>query len=102
MCQSRRKIMGNIFQNSFQEIWNGDRYQEMRQESIDPDLHAMCRGCGYRFKFPYPSKVPYDIRNFLFPQTLTPDYSYPIRWSGRTAQLLDLTQHPKEGDSNSE
>jgi len=32
-CCQRRYIMGNLYKNSFEEIWNGKKYQELRAQT---------------------------------------------------------------------
>lgn len=37
--------MGNIFQEDFEQIWIGDRYQEFRRSILDYQLHQACLNC---------------------------------------------------------
>lgn len=37
--------MGNVFETSFEEVWNGAAYQELRRRIRDHDLPAYCRSC---------------------------------------------------------
>ncbi|MAG56767.1 MAG: hypothetical protein CMJ83_10790 [Planctomycetes bacterium] len=37
--------MGNIFEQSFDEIWNGPEYQKLREEFLSGDLREGCRQC---------------------------------------------------------
>lgn len=38
--------LGNIFQQPFDRIWNGDRYQRFREQLLSEAPHKACRGCG--------------------------------------------------------
>jgi len=39
-------VMGNLFEQSFEEIWNGERYRKFRQDALDKKLtYAVCRNC---------------------------------------------------------
>jgi len=91
-----RPVMGNVFRQSFQDIWNGPGYRKLRQSFTTGEFLPMCRGCGYCRSIPRDLPVPYDVRNFLFPQTYHPDYHYPLRMSSRTAQLLNNTRSQDE------
>jgi radical SAM protein with 4Fe4S-binding SPASM domain len=37
--------MGNLFEQSFDEIWNGPEYQKLRQEFLTGNLREGCRRC---------------------------------------------------------
>ena len=37
--------MGNVFEQSFEEIWNGPEYQKLRQEFLSGDLREGCKRC---------------------------------------------------------
>jgi MoaA/NifB/PqqE/SkfB family radical SAM enzyme len=39
-------ILGNAFQASFAEVWNGERYQRFRTQFETRDAPDPCRGCG--------------------------------------------------------
>ena len=39
-------IMGNIFKQPFEEIWNNDRYRKWRTDLLSPAPHKACAGCG--------------------------------------------------------
>jgi MoaA/NifB/PqqE/SkfB family radical SAM enzyme len=39
-------IMGNVFHQSFQEIWNGERYRQFRAQFLSLHPHQACAGCG--------------------------------------------------------
>lgn len=38
-------LMGNIFEQSFEDIWNGAAYQKLRDEFLTGDLREGCRNC---------------------------------------------------------
>lgn len=42
-----RTVLGNVFERSPMEIWNGEESQQLRQNLLDgrPDLNAACRDC---------------------------------------------------------
>lgn len=42
-----RSLLGNLFEQSIMEVWNGKRYREFRQNLIDrrPDLNSACKNC---------------------------------------------------------
>ena len=37
--------MGNIFEQSFEEIWNGAAYQKLRREFLTGELSEGCKNC---------------------------------------------------------
>ena len=39
-------IMGNIFQQSFDEIWNGEAYRGFRTQFLSQTPHQACSSCG--------------------------------------------------------
>ena len=41
--------MGNLKQNSFEEIWNGEKFARFRGKLKDPPRFPMCESCGYDF-----------------------------------------------------
>ncbi len=85
-----RLTAGNVFHaNDFSTLWNNDVYTKLRRSFSKKQLIIPCKGCGNAYSNPNQCSIPYDINNFLYPWTYTTDYSYPIRWSGRTAQLID-------------
>lgn len=42
-------VLGNIFQKSFSEIWNGPKYTAFRQRIKSVDPPESCGGCGVRW-----------------------------------------------------
>ena len=49
-------VLGNVFEQGVREIWNGEKYQALRQDLIDehPERQAACDGCD----------MPYDGAKF--------------------------------------
>ncbi len=39
---------GNLFEKSFDEIWNGDLYKDFRRRLVSDDPSPICRDCVYR------------------------------------------------------
>ena len=39
-------IMGNLFQQSFDEIWNGEAYRRFRAKFLSQNPHQACASCG--------------------------------------------------------
>jgi radical SAM protein with 4Fe4S-binding SPASM domain len=37
--------MGNVFEESFETIWNSEKYQELRRQHREHDLPAYCKNC---------------------------------------------------------
>ena len=37
--------MGNVFEERFADIWNNDRYRELRRRIAEDDIPDYCRGC---------------------------------------------------------
>ncbi|NIP42706.1 MAG: radical SAM protein, partial [candidate division Zixibacteria bacterium] len=42
-----KTVLGNIFKEPLENVWNGDRYRKFRQNLIDrrPDLNDACQNC---------------------------------------------------------
>jgi MoaA/NifB/PqqE/SkfB family radical SAM enzyme len=38
-------IMGNLYEQSFEEIWNGDKYQRFREYLLQNKFMSICPGC---------------------------------------------------------
>lgn len=38
-------LMGNVFEQSFEEIWNGPEYRRLREEFLTGELREGCRNC---------------------------------------------------------
>lgn len=41
--------MGNLRENSFEDIWNGDKFMWFREKSKQPLAFPICEGCDYSF-----------------------------------------------------
>ena len=37
--------MGNVHEQSMDEIWNGDKYRDFRRRMNAKDYHEVCKGC---------------------------------------------------------
>ncbi|MEE1086820.1 MAG: SPASM domain-containing protein [Schaedlerella sp.] len=46
-CISQMKNMGNLKEQSFAEIWNGERYQSIRKKFQGGELPWECEGCEF-------------------------------------------------------
>lgn len=51
-----KTVLGNLFEQEFEEIWNGDKYRALRRDLVNrqPDKQAACVGCD----------MPYDTEKF--------------------------------------
>jgi radical SAM protein with 4Fe4S-binding SPASM domain len=38
--------LGNLFEQPFEDLWNGPRYQEWRERLLSDTPHTACAGCG--------------------------------------------------------
>jgi MoaA/NifB/PqqE/SkfB family radical SAM enzyme len=38
--------LGNVFEHSFDELWNAERYQDWRERLLSDRPHPACAGCG--------------------------------------------------------
>ncbi|MGE0058242.1 MAG: radical SAM/SPASM domain-containing protein [Dehalococcoidia bacterium] len=39
-------VLGNVFQESLEDIWNGPRYQDWRRRMLGAEPPEACKGCG--------------------------------------------------------
>ncbi len=39
-------VLGNVFRESLEDIWNGPRYQDWRRRMLSPEPPEACEGCG--------------------------------------------------------
>ncbi len=37
--------MGNVFDEPFADVWNNDKYRELRRRIAGDDIPHYCRGC---------------------------------------------------------
>lgn len=42
MCCDNSTVLGNVNQNTIEEIWNGEGYREIRRQMRDDGAHAIC------------------------------------------------------------
>ena len=60
-CAVAYTKVGNFFENTFEEIWNGEKYQALRRDLVEkhPERQAACKGCD----MPY-DREKFTLRNF--------------------------------------
>lgn len=78
-CCQRRHVLGNLFKNSFEEIWNGKLYQKLRgQENFRFCLGVDCGMINYSI---WPHQVSRDLtgKAGLFVKTYFPKLYYLIK-----------------------
>lgn len=46
-CFNMKKNMGNLLEKSFDEIWNGEEYQQLRKIMAERKLPDFCRNCNW-------------------------------------------------------
>jgi radical SAM protein with 4Fe4S-binding SPASM domain len=89
-CHSNNGLdIGNIRNDKFFEIWNGDFYKKIRRFIGEEKPVWNCSNCGmlYENRNGY-DKVPYDPENFLSPDyRVENEQRSKIRWSGRMKQF---------------
>lgn len=57
-------VLGNLFKQSFAEIWNGPAYQELRRHAVECRLgYTVCRNC-----------IPNRLRDFLSLSAVLPGF----------------------------
>ena len=60
-------VMGNLFEEPFEAIWNGEKYQAFRRAAIDRELsYTVCRNC-----------TPNRLRDFLGLSGVLPGFFRP-------------------------
>lgn len=63
-------VMGNLHEESFQEIWNGSRYRNMRRTVNDQKpLFSRCKNCLIRMQFDLHFTKGYNEKGFLLYET---------------------------------
>jgi|GEM_PF-5245778 radical SAM protein with 4Fe4S-binding SPASM domain len=45
-CQWKGSVMGNVNEQTFEAIWNGEKYRQLRNEWICGELNENCRNCS--------------------------------------------------------
>jgi len=58
-CMSQRP-MGNLREQSFEEIWNGDTYRTFREKLLSSDPPEECRGCSKAGWY-----QPYELEDWM-------------------------------------
>jgi len=62
-------VMGNLFEEPFDQIWNNRIYQQFRSDALDRDLtYTVCRNC-----------TPNRLRDFLSLSAVLPGFFRPCR-----------------------
>ena len=61
-CGQGRPIVGNLFQQDFDEIWNGDEYQRLRRGLYEGEPTDYCKNCSFLQET---GKVPYDPDGYV-------------------------------------
>ena len=46
-CVFGSPVVGNLLQDSFEAVWNGEAYRQMRQRLVRGDPAPVCRGCTH-------------------------------------------------------
>lgn len=46
-CYNTRKYMGNLNQETFEEIWNNENYKQFRKNMMEHKLPYWCKTCNY-------------------------------------------------------
>jgi len=85
---------GSLMNTGFDEIWNSELYQKVREGFQVERPCWNCKDCGMNFrKEDEHQEVPHDMVNFLSEgQTTLDDVEQSkVRWSGRSRQF-DLTE----------
>lgn len=58
-------VLGNLFKQSFAEIWNGPEYRALRRQSVERKLgYAVCRNC-----------IPNRLRDFMSLSAVLPGFA---------------------------
>ncbi len=57
-CPFIRIEVGDLTRSSLEEIWNGDRYVELRRRLVENEIFPVCRRCCKVELFPEPSLAP--------------------------------------------
>jgi len=51
ICAPRRLSLGNLYEESFADIWNGERFHSLRMKvmtgAADPVWDGICETCPY-------------------------------------------------------
>ena len=62
-CIHQQKILGNLFEEDFDTIWNNKEYQNIRKTFYESCIPNMCRGCDFllqdRLEFLNVKDIPY-------------------------------------------
>lgn len=61
-CPFLRIEVGDLTQSSLEDVWNGERYVDMRRRLLDHQLFPVCRRCCKVELSPVPSTEPVPVR----------------------------------------
>jgi len=64
-CVPNRPIMGNLYEDTFEEIWNGEMYKEMRKRLNTDEPFECCKNCSLATQYEPGLGYRYDERAFL-------------------------------------
>jgi radical SAM protein with 4Fe4S-binding SPASM domain len=62
-CHQERPVMGNVFTDDWDEIWNGEEYQALRRGLRDKKPRSYCASCSLLAE---QGKTKYSEKNYLF------------------------------------
>lgn len=65
-----RYALGNIHDQSFQEVWNGERMREFRRTVNSPDKLPPCQRCPMAYAYQGPFFDPKHTLDWLFENPL--------------------------------
>ena len=76
MCCYQKGILGNLFEQNVSDIWHGFLAKEIRQSTLDSNLHTVCKGWGacpflniplepkcFSADKEFPSSIEFDLPN---------------------------------------
>lgn len=89
-CHSNTGLdIGNILDNKFTDLWNGQFYRQIRKAIAEGKPVWNCKGCGMLYeKYEEHQRVPYDPESFLSQGTIAGKGNLSkVRWSGRMKQF---------------
>ncbi len=62
-CVPNRPVMGNLYESSFIEIWNGEKYQRLRKGLVEDDPLDCCQNCAFASQ--YRGECEYSKKSFI-------------------------------------
>lgn len=79
-CFGKTNPVGNVLQEDFQHIWNGEIYSQCRKNFFDGLLPDFCIGCKFALSLINGAKQPYDFRIIDLDEYFTKDDAF---WKNR-------------------